>query len=52
MEGCLDDHDVDRVGGMLDDMDEAMTLEGGLSREAGPGDLCDPDLDESNRAIR
>ncbi|XP_037342032.2 serine/threonine-protein kinase D1 isoform X1 [Pungitius pungitius] len=51
VEGCLDDHDVDQGGGMLDDMDEAMTLDGGLSREAGPGDLCDPDLDESNRAI-
>lgn len=44
VEGCLDDHDMDRGGGLLDDMDDA-----------GPGDFCDlhdPDLDESNRAIR
>lgn len=55
VEGCLDDHDVDRGGGLLDDMDEALTSEGGLMLEAGPSDLCDmhdPDLDESNRAIR
>ncbi len=55
VEGCLDDHDVDRGGGLLDDMDEALTSEGGLLLEAGPSDLCDlhdPDLDESNRAIR
>ncbi|XP_070835185.1 serine/threonine-protein kinase D1 [Chaetodon trifascialis] len=54
VEGCLDDHDVDRGGGLLDDMDEALTSEGGLLLEAGPSDLCDlhdPDLDESNRAI-
>ncbi|XP_036928078.1 serine/threonine-protein kinase D1 isoform X6 [Acanthopagrus latus] len=54
VEGCLDDHDVDRGGGLLDDMDEALTSEGGLMLEAGPSDLCDmhdPDLDESNRAI-
>ncbi|XP_071403506.1 LOW QUALITY PROTEIN: serine/threonine-protein kinase D1-like [Centroberyx affinis] len=53
-EGCLDDHDGDRGGGLLDDMEDAMTSEGGLLLEAGPGDLCDlhdPDLDESNRAI-
>lgn len=55
VEGCLDDHDVDRGGGLLDDMDEVLTSEGGLLLEAGPSDLCDlhdPDLDESNRAIR
>ncbi|XP_039993358.1 serine/threonine-protein kinase D1 [Xiphias gladius] len=54
VEGCLDDHDVDRGSGLLDDMDEALTSEGGLFLEAGSGDLCDlhdPDLDESNRAI-
>ncbi|XP_028251336.1 serine/threonine-protein kinase D1 [Parambassis ranga] len=54
VEGCLDDHDVDRRGSLLDDMDEALTSEGGLLLEAGPSDLCDlhdPDLDESNRAI-
>ncbi|XP_054861516.1 serine/threonine-protein kinase D1 isoform X2 [Amphiprion ocellaris] len=54
VEGCLDDHDVDRGGGLLDDMDEALTSEGGLLLEVGPSDLCDlhdPDLDESNRAI-
>ncbi|CAJ1074851.1 serine/threonine-protein kinase D1 isoform X2 [Xyrichtys novacula] len=54
VEGCLDDHDLDRGGGLLDDMDEALTSEGGLLLEAGPSDLCDmhdPDLDESNRAI-
>uniref|UniRef100_UPI003AAB78DE serine/threonine-protein kinase D1 n=1 Tax=Centroberyx gerrardi TaxID=166262 RepID=UPI003AAB78DE len=54
VEGCLDDHDGDRGGGLLDDMEDAMTSEGGLLLEAGPGDLCDlhdPDLDESNRAI-
>ncbi|XP_047197625.1 serine/threonine-protein kinase D1 isoform X1 [Hippoglossus stenolepis] len=53
-EGCLDDHDIDRGGGLLDDMDEALTSEGGLLLETGPSDLCDlhdPDLDESNRAI-
>ncbi|XP_074548879.1 serine/threonine-protein kinase D1 [Halichoeres trimaculatus] len=54
VEGCLDDHDMDRRGSLLDDMDEALTSEGGLFLEAGPSDLCDmhdPDLDESNRAI-
>ncbi|XP_035850733.1 serine/threonine-protein kinase D1 isoform X2 [Sander lucioperca] len=53
VEGCLDDHDVDRGGGMLDDMDEALTSEGGLLLEAGHSDpdMHDPDLDESNRAI-
>nr|XP_046269760.1 serine/threonine-protein kinase D1 [Scatophagus argus] len=54
VEGCLDDHDVDRGGGLLDDMDEALTAEGGLLLDVGPSDLCDlhdPDLDESNRAI-
>uniref|UniRef100_A0A8C4H849 protein kinase C n=1 Tax=Dicentrarchus labrax TaxID=13489 RepID=A0A8C4H849_DICLA len=30
VEGCLDDHDVDRGGGLLDDMDEALTSEGGV----------------------
>nr|XP_020497643.2 LOW QUALITY PROTEIN: serine/threonine-protein kinase D1-like [Labrus bergylta] len=53
VEGCLDDNDMDR-GGLLDDMDEALTSEGGLMLDAGPSDLCDmhdPDLDESNRAI-
>lgn len=55
VEGCLDDHEVERGGGLLDDMDEALTSEGGLLLESGPSDLCDPhdpDLDESNRAIR
>ncbi|KAM3843108.1 serine/threonine-protein kinase D1 [Diretmus argenteus] len=54
MEGCLDDQDSDRGGGLLDDMEEVMTSEGGLLLEVGPGDLCDlhdPDLDDSNRAI-
>ncbi|XP_078133526.1 serine/threonine-protein kinase D1 [Sander vitreus] len=53
VEGCLDDHDVDRGGGLLDDMDEALTSEGGLLLEAGHSDpdMHDPDLDESNRAI-
>ncbi|XP_008283109.1 serine/threonine-protein kinase D1 [Stegastes partitus] len=54
VEGCLDDHDVDRGGGLMDDMDDALTSEGGLLLEAGTSDLCDlhdPDLDESNRAI-
>uniref|UniRef100_A0A8D3CBN7 Serine/threonine-protein kinase n=1 Tax=Scophthalmus maximus TaxID=52904 RepID=A0A8D3CBN7_SCOMX len=41
VEGCLDDHDVDRGGGLLDHMDEALTSEGGLLLEAGPSDLCD-----------
>ncbi|XP_068194925.1 serine/threonine-protein kinase D1 [Antennarius striatus] len=53
-EGCLDDHDVDRGGGLLDDMDDPLASEGGFLQEAGPNDLCDlhdPDLDESNRAI-
>lgn len=52
VEGCLDDHDVDRGGVLLDDMDEALTSD---LLEAGPSDLCDPhdpDLDESTRAIR
>uniref|UniRef100_A0A8D3D7V5 Serine/threonine-protein kinase n=1 Tax=Scophthalmus maximus TaxID=52904 RepID=A0A8D3D7V5_SCOMX len=35
VEGCLDDHDVDRGGGLLDHMDEALTSEGGLLLEAG-----------------
>uniref|UniRef100_A0A3Q4I757 Serine/threonine-protein kinase n=1 Tax=Neolamprologus brichardi TaxID=32507 RepID=A0A3Q4I757_NEOBR len=55
VEGCLDDHDIDRRGSLLDDMDEALASESGLLLEAGPSDLCDmhdPDLDESNRAIR
>ncbi|XP_005941045.1 serine/threonine-protein kinase D1 isoform X1 [Haplochromis burtoni] len=54
VEGCLDDHDIDRRGSLLDDMDEALASESGLLLEAGPSDLCDmhdPDLDESNRAI-
>lgn len=54
-EGCLDDHEAERGGGLLDDMDEALTSEGGLLLESGPSDLCDPhdpDLDESSRAIR
>uniref|UniRef100_A0AAQ6ITW1 Serine/threonine-protein kinase n=1 Tax=Anabas testudineus TaxID=64144 RepID=A0AAQ6ITW1_ANATE len=54
VEGCLDDHDLDRGGGLLDDMDDPLSSEGGLLLDAGPGDLCDlhdPDLDESNRAI-
>ncbi|XP_056867860.1 serine/threonine-protein kinase D1 isoform X1 [Takifugu flavidus] len=54
VEGCLDDHDVDRGDGLLDDMDEALLTDGGLLLEAGPSDLCDlhdPDADESNRAI-
>lgn len=53
VEGCLDDHDIDRRGSLLDDMDEALASESGLLLEAS--DLCDmhdPDLDESNRAIR
>uniref|UniRef100_A0A671VQ33 Serine/threonine-protein kinase n=1 Tax=Sparus aurata TaxID=8175 RepID=A0A671VQ33_SPAAU len=37
VEGCLDDHDVDRGGGLLDDMDEALTSEGGLMLE---DELC------------
>lgn len=55
VEGCLDDHEVDRGDGLLDDMDEALLTDGGLLLEAGPSDLCDlhdPDADESNRAIR
>lgn len=55
VEGCLDDQDAERSGGLLDDMDEALTSEGGLLLESGPPDLCDPhdpDLDDSNRAIR
>ncbi|XP_030574809.1 serine/threonine-protein kinase D1 [Archocentrus centrarchus] len=54
VEGCLDDHDIDRRGSLLDDMDEVLTSDGGLMLEVGSGDLCDmhdPDLDESNRAI-
>ncbi|XP_053291392.1 serine/threonine-protein kinase D1 [Pleuronectes platessa] len=53
-EGCMDDHDMDRGGGLLDDNDEALTSEGGLLLDPGQSDLCDlhdPDLDESNRAI-
>uniref|UniRef100_A0A673C8V9 Serine/threonine-protein kinase n=1 Tax=Sphaeramia orbicularis TaxID=375764 RepID=A0A673C8V9_9TELE len=49
VEGCLDDHDSDRGSSLLDDMDEALTSEGGLLLEAGPSDLCDlhdPDLDD------
>uniref|UniRef100_A0A673CFB0 Protein kinase D1 n=1 Tax=Sphaeramia orbicularis TaxID=375764 RepID=A0A673CFB0_9TELE len=30
VEGCLDDHDSDRGSSLLDDMDEALTSEGGL----------------------
>ncbi|XP_041669010.1 serine/threonine-protein kinase D1 [Cheilinus undulatus] len=54
VEGCLDDPCMDRRASLLDDLDEALTSEGGLMLEAGPSDLCDmhdPDLDESNRAI-
>lgn len=54
-EGCLDDHDIDRRGSLLDDMDDVLTSDGGLLLDVGSGDLCDmhdPDLDESNRAIR
>ncbi|XP_034095348.1 serine/threonine-protein kinase D1 isoform X2 [Gymnodraco acuticeps] len=54
VEGGLDDHDDERGGGLMDDIDDAMTSEGGGLLEAGPNDLCDPhdpDLDESNRAI-
>uniref|UniRef100_A0A8C9ZDT9 protein kinase C n=1 Tax=Sander lucioperca TaxID=283035 RepID=A0A8C9ZDT9_SANLU len=40
VEGCLDDHDVDRGGGMLDDMDEALTSEGGLLLERCDIELC------------
>ncbi|XP_047249065.1 serine/threonine-protein kinase D1 isoform X5 [Girardinichthys multiradiatus] len=50
VECCLDD----RRGSLLDDMDEALTSEGGLMLETGSGDLSDlrdPDLDDSNRAI-
>uniref|UniRef100_A0A672IF82 Serine/threonine-protein kinase n=1 Tax=Salarias fasciatus TaxID=181472 RepID=A0A672IF82_SALFA len=39
-EGCLDDPEMDRGGGLLDDMDEALTSEGSLLLEAGPSDLC------------
>lgn len=55
VEGCLDDQDVDRGSSPLDDMDEALISDGALLLEAGPSDLCDlhdPDLEESNRAIR
>ncbi|MEQ2168721.1 Serine/threonine-protein kinase D1, partial [Goodea atripinnis] len=50
VECCLDD----RRGSLLDDMDEALSSEGGLMLETGSGDLSDlrdPDLDDSNRAI-
>ncbi|XP_017291169.1 serine/threonine-protein kinase D1 [Kryptolebias marmoratus] len=47
-EGCLDDHNPDRRASLLDDLDEALTSDGGLLLETGPGD---PDLDDSNRAI-
>uniref|UniRef100_A0A8C3ANT0 Serine/threonine-protein kinase n=1 Tax=Cyclopterus lumpus TaxID=8103 RepID=A0A8C3ANT0_CYCLU len=40
VEGCLDDHDVDQGGGLLDDMDEALTSEGGLSLETCEIELC------------
>ncbi|KAM6973634.1 serine/threonine-protein kinase D1 [Aplochiton taeniatus] len=52
-EGCLDDQDGDRGGGLSDDMEEAMAAERAGFLEAGQGDLCDPDqdLDDSNRAI-
>uniref|UniRef100_A0A7N6AXE5 protein kinase C n=1 Tax=Anabas testudineus TaxID=64144 RepID=A0A7N6AXE5_ANATE len=39
VEGCLDDHDLDRGGGLLDDMDDPLSSEGGLLLDAGPGDL-------------
>uniref|UniRef100_A0A3Q3QC36 Serine/threonine-protein kinase n=1 Tax=Monopterus albus TaxID=43700 RepID=A0A3Q3QC36_MONAL len=54
VEGCLDDHDVDRGGGLLDDLDDVLSSEGGLLLDAVPGDFCDlhdSDLDESSRAI-
>ncbi|XP_026162502.1 serine/threonine-protein kinase D1 [Mastacembelus armatus] len=53
-EGCLDDHDIDRGGGLLDDMDEVLLSDGGLLLDVGTSDLCDlhdSDLDESTRAI-
>lgn len=55
VEGCLDDPSGDRRGSLLDDMDEALTSDGGLMLDTGSADLSDlrdPDLDDSNRAIR
>ncbi|XP_043998603.1 serine/threonine-protein kinase D1 isoform X2 [Gambusia affinis] len=54
VEGCLDDPSGDRRGSLLDDMDEALTSDGGLMLDTGSADLSDlrdPDLDDSNRAI-
>uniref|UniRef100_A0A672IFI9 Serine/threonine-protein kinase n=1 Tax=Salarias fasciatus TaxID=181472 RepID=A0A672IFI9_SALFA len=35
-EGCLDDPEMDRGGGLLDDMDEALTSEGSLNLRFAP----------------
>lgn len=53
-DGCLDDHNVDRSGDLLD-MDDALTSEGSLLLDTGAGDLGDlrdPDMDDCNRSIR
>lgn len=55
VEGCLDDPSGERRGSLFDDIDEALTSETTLMLETGSSDLCDmrdPDLDDSNRAIR
>uniref|UniRef100_A0A8C7YBX9 protein kinase C n=1 Tax=Oryzias sinensis TaxID=183150 RepID=A0A8C7YBX9_9TELE len=52
-DGCLDDHNVDRSGDLLD-MDDALTSEGSLLLDTGAGDLGDlrdPDMDDCNRSI-
>ncbi|XP_034015255.1 serine/threonine-protein kinase D1 [Thalassophryne amazonica] len=54
VEGCLDDHNDERGGGLMSDMEEVLTSDDGLLLEVGSGELCDlhdPDLDESTRAI-
>ncbi|KAM4542953.1 serine/threonine-protein kinase D1 isoform 2-T2 [Odontesthes bonariensis] len=54
VESCLDDHNLDRSGCLLDDMDEVLTSGGSLLLETGPTDLSDlrdNDLDDSSRAI-
>lgn len=50
-EGC-DDHDGERHGSLIDDMEESLVVDSAALLEAGLGDFQDHDLDESNRIIR
>ncbi|KAA0711220.1 Serine/threonine-protein kinase D1 [Triplophysa tibetana] len=49
-EGC-DDHDGERHGSLIDDMEESLVVDSAALLEAGLGDFQDHDLDESNRII-